>query len=142
MEKINKLLNSNVEAVFFSYPAKFRKKLMALRQLIFDTAEKTAGVGELEESLKWGEPSYITAQTKSGSTIRIAWKRSKPHQYAIYFNCKTTLIETFRRMYGDLFEYDGNRGIIFNEHGKIPIHELSVCVAMALTYRLHKREST
>jgi len=46
-----------------------QKKLMQLRKLIFDVASATEGVGELEETLKWGQPSYLTSQSKSGSTI-------------------------------------------------------------------------
>ena len=37
---------------------------MFLRQLIFETAAATEVVGELEETLKWGEPSYLTPKTK------------------------------------------------------------------------------
>ena len=44
---------------------------MKLRQLIFDVAAKTKDVGQLEETLKWGEPAYLTSESKSGSLIRI-----------------------------------------------------------------------
>jgi hypothetical protein len=37
--------NPEVAAVFKSYPQKIRAKLMFLRQLIFDTAAATKGVG-------------------------------------------------------------------------------------------------
>ena len=39
---------------------------------------------ELEETLKWGEPSYLV---KKGSTIRMDWKSKAPNQYAMYFKC-------------------------------------------------------
>lgn len=45
--------DTQVAAVFKTFPARFRKKLMILRQLIFDTAAQTNGVGVLEETLKW-----------------------------------------------------------------------------------------
>ena len=132
--------NKAVEQTFYSYPKNIREKLLFLRKIIFATAEKTQGVGPLEETLKWGEPSYVTSQTHSGSTIRIAWKKSYPHQYAIYFNCKTTLIDTFKEIYGNLFHYSGNRSIIFEENDKIHINELSDCIAKALTYHMHKKQ--
>jgi hypothetical protein len=72
----NKIKNPEVAAVFNSYPQNIRTKLMFLRQLILETAASTEGVGELEETLKWGEPSYLTSKTKSGSTIRIDRKKS------------------------------------------------------------------
>ena len=90
-----KIKTREVAAVFKSYPKNMREKLMFLRQLIFETAAATDGVGELEETLKWGEPSYLTPKTKSGSTVRIDWKKSQEGQYAIYFKCTTNLVETF-----------------------------------------------
>ncbi len=76
--------NAAAAKVFDSYPTQVRRKLMALRQLIFDTAAKTEGVGTLEETLKWGEPAYLTTQSKSGSTVRIAWKPARRQHYAMY----------------------------------------------------------
>ena len=81
--------NPKVAEIFKSYPPNARRKLMALRELIFITAAAAEGVGEIEETLKWGEPAYITTKTKSGSTIRLGWKPSNPGQYAMYFNCQT-----------------------------------------------------
>jgi len=43
--------------VFNTYPNGIKKKLLLLRQLILDTASETEGVGDLEETLKWGQPS-------------------------------------------------------------------------------------
>ena len=128
---------SAVKEVFETYPAPIRAKLMALRQLIFDTAARTAGVGELEETLKWGEPAYLTSQSKSGSTVRIAYNVKKPSHYAIYFNCNTTLVDTFRTMFPNDFLFEGNRAIVFELTAKLPAKELSWCIAAALTY--HQR---
>ena len=130
--------NSEVAAVFSAYPKEMKKKLMLLRQLIFDTASGTEGVGELEETLKWGEPAYLTTKSKSGSTVRIDWKRSNPAQYAMYFHCQTNLIETFRTIFPSQFKYEGNRSIVFNRDDEVPVKELKVCVAMALTYHRSK----
>jgi hypothetical protein len=62
-----------------------------LRELIFDVAASTDGVGEIEETLRWGEPAYLTSQSKSGTTIRIGWKSSRPAEYAVFFHCQTDL---------------------------------------------------
>ncbi len=69
------LQNPSVLAVFKSYPPALRTKLLALRRLILDTAAHTEGVGALQETLKWGEPAYVTAHTQSGSTVRIDRKK-------------------------------------------------------------------
>ena len=50
----NKIKAPEVTAVFQSYPNAIRMKLMYLRQLILDTVASAEGVGEIEETLKWG----------------------------------------------------------------------------------------
>jgi len=128
-----------VKQAFDGFPPPVRERLLDLRQLIFDTAASTPGVGELEETLKWGEPAYLTSQSKSGSTVRINWKKSRPSQYAILFNCHTNLIETFRTLFPDDFSFEGNRAILFDKAGTVPIDALSFCIAAALTYHLPRR---
>jgi hypothetical protein len=128
-----------VDAVFRAYPAPIKARLLALRRLIFNTAKTTKGVGRLEETLKWGQPSYLTAETKSGSTIRIDQVKSTANQYAVYFHCQTDLVETFRELYPEEFNFGGNRSILLNAGDKIPEPALRHCLALALTYHLHKR---
>ncbi len=127
-----------VAAVFDRYPAAMRPKLAALRQLIFETAAGTEGVGRLTETLKWNEPAYLTAASKSGSTIRIGWKRSAPDRYAIYFHCGTTLIDSFRTLFPGEFRFEGNRAIMFEASDRVPEGPLSTCIAMALTYHRNR----
>jgi hypothetical protein len=130
-----------VASKFEAYPPKIRRKLMALRTLILETAATTDGVGEIAETLKWGEPAYVTAVTGSGSTVRIDWKQAKPKQYAMYFNCQTTLVETFRTLFPRDFKYEGNRAIVFAEDEVIAADELRFCIAAALTYHRRKADA-
>lgn len=111
---------------------------MLLRQLILDVAAETKGVGPLEETLKWGQPSYLTARSGSGSTIRIDRVKSQNGQYAMYFHCQTTLVDTFRETYRGEFRFEGNRSIVFDEDDEIPVEALSHCISLALTYHLRK----
>ena len=129
-----------MEAVFATYPRPLKPKLLALRRLILDTAKSTKGVGAVEEALKWGQPSYLTPETKSGSTIRIDQVKSAANQYAVYFHCQTNLVETFRELYPTEFSYGGNRCIILNADDDVPEAALRHCVALALTYHLGKRK--
>ena len=124
-----------VARVFAGYPAAMRRKLLRLRTLIFDTAAATDDVGEIDETLKWGEPAYVTAESRAGSTIRIAWKPSQPSQYAMYVNCRTTLARSFRRRFPGVFTYEGNRAVVFERDEVVPVKELRACIALALTYR-------
>lgn len=123
--------NSEVAAKFESYPAHIKDKLRFLRQLILDTASEMEEIDTLEETLKWGEPSYLT---KSGSTIRINWKASQPDHYAMYFHCKTKLVDTFRELYRDQFVFQGNRAIVFKIEEKISVEPLKHCVSLSLNY--------
>lgn len=127
--------NPEVARIFDSYPESIRKKLLDLRKLILETASETEGIGLIEETLKWGEPSYLT---KTGSTIRIDWKESSPEQYAMYFHCKTKLVDTFKELYGDILKFEGNRAVIFSKNDKIPVAELKHCIVLSLTYHQRK----
>ena len=112
---------------------------MALRALIFNNAV-TANVGSITETLKWGEPAYLTLESKSGSTIRIGWKASAPAQYAMFFNCRTTLVDTFRTLFPEL-AFDGNRAIVLDATRDVPAESLAVCITAALTYHRSKKAS-
>jgi len=128
-----------VDAVFEACPGSVRTKLRALRRLILDTAKATKGVGAIEEALKWRQPSYLTSQTGSGSTIRIDRVKSADNQVAVFFHCQTDLVATFRELYPQL-RYSGNRAILLDAGKKLPEAELRHCVALALTYHLRKRK--
>lgn len=125
------ITNPKVSEVLDRYPKKIQSKLGQLRKLILDTASEIDGLNVLEETLKWGEPSYLT---KHGSTIRIDWKEKNPAQYAMYFKCTSRLVPTFREIYKDQFQFEGNRAIVFNFQDHIPKKELKHCIALALTY--------
>ena len=128
---MSEIENPDVARVFVSYPEPMRKKMMRLRQLVLDTASETEGIDALEETLKWGEPSYLA---KGGSTVRIDWKEKTPDQYAIYFICNTSLVDTFKELYGDVFTFEGNRAIVFGETDEVPVDELKHCISLALRY--------
>lgn len=138
MASRNNIKDPEVAAVFAAYPKEVKRRLQFLRQLIFDVAARTDGVGELQETLRWGQPSYLTIR-KSGSLIRIDQIKTQKGKYAMYFHCQTTLIETFKEMYRDTFEFGGNRSIIFHAKDQVPVKELSHCISIALTYHLNKK---
>lgn len=132
-------INPAVQARFDNYPPDIKAKMDRLRKLIIEVAEETEGVDLLEETLKWGEPSYIT---KNGSTLRIDWKPKSPDQYAMYFQCTSQLVPTFRFVFGEAFEYEGNRAVVLPLKGDLPIKEVKQCIATALTYHKVKKMPT
>jgi hypothetical protein len=134
-----KLRDPEIEAIFAGYPPALRARLKALRQLILSTARKTDGVGELQETLKWGQPSYLPAQSGSGTTVRIDQVKREARRYAMYFHCQTDLVATFREIYPNELTYGGNRSILFDLDEDFDEAALSHCIALALTY--HRRKS-
>ena len=123
-------MNSNIQETFNTYPEAARSTLLSIRAAIYEIAAEES-LGEVVESLKWGEPSY---QTKSGSALRLGWKEKSPDTISVYFNCKTILIETFKEIYQDTFTYLGSRELVFNLAEELPLVELKACVSMALRY--------
>jgi len=126
-----------VAKVFDAYPDDIRARLMQLRAIIFDTAKDIDGVGPLEETLKWGQPSYLTTESGSGSTIRIDREKADG-RIAMYFHCQTNLVATFRELYPTQMTYGGNRSILFNASDRVPEKALRHCIGLALTYHARK----
>ena len=126
-----------VAAVFAAFPAGVRARLLEVRDLVFETAADIEGVGPLRETLKWGEPAYLTEATRSGSTIRLGWFRSSERDCAVLFNCRTTLVDDFRERFPGVFVYEKNRAIVLDAIKPLPKAPLSSCLGMALTY--HRR---
>ena len=124
-----------VKDIFDRYPKSVQSQMINLRALVLEAASEIEGLEKLEETLKWGEPSYLT---KHGSTVRMDWKIKKPQQFALYFKCTSRLVETFRIIYGDKFQFEGNRAIVFQLKDKVPKKELKQCISLALTYHQMK----
>jgi uncharacterized protein DUF1801 len=130
---------AEVEAALSGYPSAAQSALRKVRTLIFATAAQNPTVGRLSETLKWGEPAYLTEESKSGSTIRLGWKASAEGFGALYFNCQTTLVETMRRLYADRFSFQANRALLFELHQPLATDALQHCIEMALTYHRNKK---
>ena len=129
-----------VENAFESFPEDVRSGIMQLRDLILDTGAKTEGVGAVVETLKWGQPAYLPARPRTGSTVRIGMAGKQTGRYAMFFHCQTNLVRTFREIYPDAFAFEGNRALVFEGDRPLPREALSHCIAMALTYHLNKKK--
>jgi len=62
------------------------------------------------------------------------WKERSPNQYAMYFQCSSRLVETFRMLFNHKFQYEGNRAIVFQLNQEIPVMELKKCIKATLIY--------
>jgi hypothetical protein len=127
-----KPMPKDVSAAFDHLPTTFQKPLLDMRNLILNVAQSDPRIGALNEVLRWGDPAYITARAKTGSTIRLGVEKASG-QPAVFFNCQTTLVEEFRQTFGDTLSYSKNRAVLIDG---APQDALRACVASALTYHL------
>ncbi len=135
-----KFIDKNVKNTFNSYPKDIRDKLLYIRELIFTIANEHEEIGDIEETLKWGNPSYLTSKPKSGTTIRLSTLTSIEYKYAISVHCQTTLIAEFKQAYKYL-EFEGNRSIILDIRKELPISAIEDFLYLALTYHYRKNSS-
>jgi hypothetical protein len=124
-------MKAEIKEKFDRYPNHIKPLMLELRSMVFSTAEEM-GLGEINESLKWGEPSY---QVKNGSPVRIDWKPEHPDQYYLFFNCQTKLIDTFRELYSDALEFEGNRAIVLHVDNDLPVNTIKHCLELAMRYK-------
>ncbi|GHE63847.1 MULTISPECIES: DUF1801 domain-containing protein [Roseivirga] len=117
--------------VFSAYPDEVRLRMSNLRSLLIEAATEIEGLSQLEETLKWGEPSYLTAK---GSTVRMDWKPKAADKVAVYFKCTSRLVPTFRTLYDQALQFEGNRSIVLPLTGPFPYKALKHCIQMALNY--------
>jgi hypothetical protein len=122
------------------FPLPSAPQLMTLREIIFDAALATPGVGKLTEALRWQQLSYLTMETGSGSTIRLDAVKTGPRRIALYFHCQSGLFELFEELYGSQLTFGGQRCMVFDNTGKLPKEMIAHCVSLALTHHLRKRK--
>lgn len=126
----------NVRHVIESYPKSAQAKALELRHIIVDAASGDNRIGALTETLKWNEPAYLTEKTKSGTTVRYAWKVKSPNEIGVFLNCQTTLIRTFRDLFTGDLKFEGNRAIRLSLDAPLPEDILKLCFQTALTYKI------
>ncbi|AQM20549.1 MULTISPECIES: DUF1801 domain-containing protein [Gammaproteobacteria] len=119
---------------FDEYPENVRIRLEELRNLVFQIVSEL-DLGDVDESLKWGEPSY---SVKTGSPLRMDWKLKSPNNYYLFFNCQTKLVDTFRELYCEELEFQGNRAIVLSLSKPLPETAIKSCLELALTYQQRK----
>ncbi|MDF1791792.1 MAG: DUF1801 domain-containing protein, partial [Thalassobaculaceae bacterium] len=128
-----------VAAALDVHPQPVRDALLDLRSLILETAAETPDVGQLVETLKWGQPAYLPKRPRIGTTLRIDGLKGNPDGYALFFHCQSRLCETFRERYGDTLTIAGDRSTMLDARTTPPHDALRHCIALALTYHIAKR---
>lgn len=126
--------SEEVAEAFAALPAEHRDGLLKLRALILDVADEV-GAAPVQEALRWGQPSYLSARPRECTTIRLGASSDRRH-FALYFHCQSTVLPVFRSMFPSEFRYDGNRGILFRPGENLHEDKLRLCISHALQYRV------
>lgn len=133
-------LPSDVKAVLTTYPAAATARFMDIREIVYAAAADTPGTGPLTETLKWGEPAYLTETSGTGTTLRIAWKPGDPERIGVYLNCRSSLIEDIRTLHPGTFEIEGTRGLMLALGTPLPTEALGHVARLAQGYHRRGRE--
>lgn len=121
-----------VAHAFDTFPTPARKRLLELREIIGEVASNEADCSPLSETLKWGQPSYLSPV---GSTVRLGTMSAHPEYVAVFFTCSTRLVTTFKMVFNGAFIFEANRAILIPIKGDYPKQELEGCLVAALRYQ-------
>lgn len=122
---------ADVAAAFAEIPSAPRQRLLDARARIFALADET-GAGPLTETLKWGQPAYLTKVTGWGSTLRLGLCRAADDAPALFVICQTSLADEARARFGSVLRVIGNRAVLIPDG---PSPEFDAVIVAALTYK-------
>lgn len=105
-----------VENIFLGYPEQLRSTLLEIREMIFAQAS-SMGI-PITETIRWWQPSYIPIAKNTGTTIRI--DKFGDTQVALFFNCKTTIVQDIKNRFTDQVQCSKNRAIILDAGQALP----------------------
>ncbi len=118
-----------VAAVYDAFPPAVRAVLLQVRDMIFAAAGRDKRIGALTETLKWGQPAYLTHAPKSGTTVRLGLHNKFPGHCALFVHCQTSLIGQWRDLYTGTLSFDGNRAILLDPGKPLPGDPLHHCTS-------------
>lgn len=123
-----------VAEAFAAFEPPLRERLLELRAAILAAAERAEI--EVVETLKWGQPSYLPAKPRTGSTVRLG---QVGEDAAMFFHCQTTLVEEFRATFGDRLRTQRNRALLWRVDEPVPPEIVERCATPALRYHVRRR---
>lgn len=128
--------SAKVEKAFDLEDVEARRGLLALRALILDTAAELPAVGRIEEALRWGQPAYLTPDSKSGSTLRLGVPKSA--RFGVFVHCQSQLIPEYLTTFPAWDRVEGTRAVLFDHSSEVEPLRHGWLIKRALTY--HVRE--
>lgn len=106
---------------------------------VFHKVADDADVGALDETLKWGQPSWRPTKPRTGSTLRMDWNPKFPDRLSLFVDCKTDLAARMKDMYPNLPENDGQRHLAIDLTAPLPDQAIAHLADLTFTYHRAKR---
>lgn len=122
-----------VAKAFDDFEPKVGAALLELRELVFVVAAEIDRLAGVEESLKWGQPSYAP-KPKTGTPIRLGLTKSGDPTLLVH--CQTSLVADLEADNAHGLRTTDNRAVILPEHGVMDHPGLRGFVRAALTYHI------
>ncbi|PCJ07210.1 MAG: hypothetical protein COB16_12090 [Rhodobacteraceae bacterium] len=128
--------SAKVEQAFDLDDAEARRGLLALRALIFDIAAELPAVGRVEETLRWGQPAYLTPDSKSGSTLRLGVPKGA--RFGVFVHCQSQLIPEYLTTFPAWDRVEGTRAVLFDRASEVEPLRHGWLIKRALTYHIRE----
>ena len=129
--------SAKVEEVFDLKDEEARRGLLALRELIFETAAENPAVGRVEETLRWGQPAYLTPDSKSGSTLRLGVPKGA--RFGLFVHCQSRLIPEYLVTFPAWDRVEGTRAVLFDHPDEVERIRHGWLIKRALTYHIREQ---
>ncbi len=131
--------NTGIADAYARFSDPERTILLAVRRLIYRLATETTGVGAIEESLKWGSPSYLAVSPRTGTPLRLDRHTGDENTVGIYVHCQSRVMEQFKVVHPSSPRTLGARALLLHTDKALPTAALCDFLLIALTYRLRTR---
>ena len=133
------IADAEVQAAFERFDPAVRETLAAVRAMIYAEAAALPQIGRLAETLKWGQPAYLTPDRKAATTIRLG--APKAGGAAVFTHCQSSVMAEVQALAGPSVQFEGNRALLLEAGADLPEPALRHLIRRALTYHL-PREGT
>lgn len=124
-----------VENIFLGYSEPLRSTLLEIREMIF--VQTVLLNIPITETIRWWQPSYIPVAKNTGTTIRI--DKFGDTQVALFFNCKTTIVQDIKNRFADQVQYSKNRAIVLDAGQALPSEIIQYAIQSGLSYFKQKK---
>ncbi|MEM1037860.1 MAG: hypothetical protein AAGI12_00145 [Pseudomonadota bacterium] len=138
IDRISWPMDAAVQKAFAALPPSASKILLQVRERILAQSTANATIGPVTETLKWGQPSYLTEKTQAGSTLRLSTTK-EDQKPAIFVHCQSGLADEIRDLYGDTLSVPDQRHVVLPHMMEDHAQTIDHVIALVLTHHARKR---